>query len=280
MLAAFIIVAREVLEAAIVVGVVLAATKGLAGRTRWIAGGVGAGVAGAGLVAALAGTIAAALAGTGQEVFNASVLGAAAVMLGWHNVWMASHGRELAAKAAATGEAVLMGERPLYAIAAVVGLATLREGAEVVLFLYGIVIGAGAALVETLLGGLLGLAAGAALGAALYQGLLRVPTRWLFTVTSWLIMLLASGMASQGAGYLVQAGWVPALGRRIWDTSSLLPEQGFPGQLLHTLIGYSDRPNGMQLLVYVATVVLIAAAMRQWGSPGGGIERETAPGRA
>ena len=98
MLAALIIVFREVFEAGLIVGIVLAVTRAVAGRGWWISGGVAAGVLGACIVAAFAGALSSAFAGVGQEMFNAAVLGLAVVMLTWHNVWMARHGRELAAE--------------------------------------------------------------------------------------------------------------------------------------------------------------------------------------
>ena len=138
MLATAIIVFREVLEAALIVGIVLAASRGIAHRGAWVAGGIAAGVIGAMLVAAGAETIAAAAAGMGQELFNAAILLAAVAMLGWHNIWMTTHGREMAVAANRLGSEVREGARPLWALALVVGLAVLREGSEVVLFLYGI----------------------------------------------------------------------------------------------------------------------------------------------
>src|SRR5262249_17599513 len=101
-----IIVFREVLEAALIVGIVMAASHGLAGRGRWIPGGVAAGVAGAVLVAAFAGKIAAAASGMGQELLNAAILLLAVGMLGWHNVWMTRHGRTLAATVRSIGDGV------------------------------------------------------------------------------------------------------------------------------------------------------------------------------
>lgn len=264
MLATLVIVFREVIEAALVLGIVAAATKGVAGRNRWLAAGVAAGIFGAIAVATFAGTIAGALQGSGQEVFNASVLFIAVAMLGWHNVWMNSHGRELAEQMNAVGHDVAVGTRPLYAVAIVVGMAVLREGSEVVLFLYGIASG-GVSASGLLAGGLVGVAAGTALGFALYFGLLNLSTRRLFSVTSWLILLLAAGMAAQGANFLDQAGFLPSLGRGLWDTSWLLTEQSLVGQLLHTLVGYTARPSGIQLLFYVATLAVIGGAMKLYG---------------
>jgi high-affinity iron transporter len=262
MLATAIIVFREVLEAALVVGIVLAASKGVRDRSLWVGGGVLAGICGAGLVAFFAETIADAMAGIGQEVLNATILFLAVAMLGWHNIWMGRHGRELAQQAADLGKAVTRGTRPLYALAVVVGMAVLREGSELVLFLYSLAAGGAAGVVDMAGGGVLGLAAGIAIGAALYFGLLRIPTKHLFTVTSWLILLLAAGMASQGAAFLVQADILPALDPTVWDSSALLSEGSIPGKVLHALVGYVARPAGIQVVFWAGTLVVIGGLMR------------------
>jgi high-affinity iron transporter len=265
MLATAIIVFREVLEASLVVGIVLAASRGVPRRGVWVASGIAAGILGAALVAAGAGTIAAAVNGIGQELFNATILFTAVAMLGWHNIWMNRHGRELAAAAAMLGKAVVGGNRPLYALALVVGIAVLREGSEIVLFLYGVAIVSGAGGLSMLGGGILGLAGGAAIGALIYLGLLAIPLRRLFTVTSWLILLLAAGMASQGAAFLMQANLLPSLGNELWDTSSILSERSVLGLLLHVLIGYSAQPAGIQVVFYLATLLGILALTRVMG---------------
>jgi len=265
MLATAIIVFREVLEAALVVGIVMAATVGVPRRALWIAAGIAAGVAGAVIVAGLADVISNAVAGMGEEVFNASILFTAVAMLGWHNVWMSRHGRELSANANRIGADVLSGARPLYALALVVGIAVLREGSEIVLFLYSIAIAGGVQGGSMVLGGVAGLAAGAATGAIIYYGLLAIPLRHLFRVTSWLILLLAAGMASQGAAFLAQADLLPSLGNAVWDTSALLSDKSLVGVMLHVLVGYSAQPAGIQLLFYGATLAVMGFAMRWLG---------------
>jgi high-affinity iron transporter len=261
MLGALVIVFREVIEAGLIVGIVMAATRGVAGRGRWVSFGIGAGVLGAAVVAIFAGAISQAFEGAGQELFNASVLGVAVVMLMWHNAWMARHGREIAEEMLKVGAAVSKGAKPLTALAIVVGLAVLREGSEVVLFLYGIMAQgtSGAAL---LMGGVLGIAAGAAFTGLTYVGLLAIPTRYIFSVTSWLIALLAAGMAAQSVQFLNNAGLVVALERTVWDTSWLLSEGSLFGKLLHTLIGYTERPTEMQLMTYIATLFAMFLLMR------------------
>jgi high-affinity iron transporter len=261
MLGALIIVFREVIEAGLIVGIVMAATRGVPDRSRWIMIGIGAGVLGAAIVAMFAGVISDAFQGAGQELFNASVLGVAVIMLMWHNAWMARHGREIAAEMRRVGAAVSEGAKPLTALAIVVGLAVLREGSEVVLFLYGIMASgtSGSALV---VGGLLGIAAGAAFSALTYFGLLAIPNRYIFSVTSWLIALLAAGMAAQSVQFLNNAGLVVALDHTVWDTSWLLSEGSIFGRMLHALIGYTERPTEMQLVVYVCILIAMFVLMR------------------
>jgi high-affinity iron transporter len=261
MLGALIIVFREVIEAGLIIGIVMAATRGVAGRGRWINIGIGAGVLGAVVVALFAGAISQAFEGAGQELFNASVLGAAVIMLMWHNAWMARHGREIAEEMRNVGAAVSEGAKPLTALAIVVGLAVLREGSEVVLFLYGIM-ASGTSGSALLAGGVLGIAAGAAFTALTYFGLLAIPNRYIFSVTSWVIALLAAGMAAQAVQFLNNAGVVVALDATVWDTSWLLSEGSIVGRMLHALIGYTERPTAMQLLVYVATLIAMFLLMR------------------
>jgi high-affinity iron transporter len=261
-----ILVFREVLEAALIVSVVFAATRGVAGRERWIGAGIAAGVLGAVAVALSAGAIAQAVAGMGQELFNASVLFAAVAMIAWHAIWMATHGKQMALQMQAIGAEVSVGRRPLAALLIVVAIAVLREGSEIVLFLFAQVAG-GYGTVDLAGGMTLGLGAGVATGLALYFGLLRIPVRHFFTATNWLLLLLAAGMASQGARFLVQADLLPSLGPRLWDTSGLLSDHSLIGQALHALVGYDARPAGVQVVFYVVTGALIAIGMRVWGKP-------------
>ena len=267
MLAALVIVFREVFEAGLIVGIVMAVTAGVSGRTFWIAGGVTAGVLGACLVALFTSGLSDLFGGSGQELFNAGILGFAVLMLTWHNVWMARHGRELVAELRAAGEAVVAGSKSLLALAIVVAIAVLREGSEVVLFLYGVAAAQGGASWSMVGGGLVGLILGASVCLMTYLGLVTIPTRYLFGVTSALIALLAAGMAAQAVAFLEQANIVTALDETVWDTSWILSDSSFLGRALHTLIGYVDQPTAMQLVVYLATLGMIVVLMKLFSTP-------------
>jgi high-affinity iron transporter len=267
MLAALIIVFREVIEAGLVIGIVLAATQSVAGRGRWVAAGTLAGVVGAGIVALLAGHIAAAFSGVGQEIFNAAILAAAVLMLAWHNIWMARHGRALSTQFKNLGAAVKNGNRTLLALAIVVGVAVLREGMEIVLFLYGITVSNADNGTATLIGGLAGVGLGGIVTVATYFGLVRIPARHLFRVTSILITLLAAGMAASAVGYLQQADLMQTGTNIVWDSSNLLPQSTLLGTSLHALIGYTDQPTALQLAAYALTLLAISFLTRFYASP-------------
>ena len=261
MLAAAVIVLRESFEAALLIGIIAAATRSIAGRGRWIGGGVALGLAGACVVAALTGEIASLFDGAGQELFNVSILVIAVAMLGWHNVWMAAHGTEMSADARRVGHEVEEGKRELSTVLVVIAMAVLREGSETVLFLYGLLTSGETTTGSVIGGAALGLIAGAALGLVLYSGIVRIPMRWFFSVTAGLILLIAAGMASRIAQLLIQADLLPSLKTPVWDTSSLLPTDSLIGNVLHVLIGYEAAPSGMQVVFYAVTALIILAGM-------------------
>jgi high-affinity iron transporter len=265
-LAALIIVFREVFEAGLIVGIVLAVTGGVPNRNRWIGGGVLAGVLAACVVAAFTGALSQLFAGMGQELFNAAILGIAVMMLTWHNVWMAHHGREMAGEMRAAGQAVVDGSKSLLALAVVVGVAVLREGSEVALFLYGVAASDGGSALSLAIGGFMGLVLGAGVCLLTYFGLMRIPQRALFATTTVLITLLAAGMAAQAVAFLERANWLTSLDTVVWDSGWLLSETSIAGRTMHTLIGYTDQPTEMQLLVYAAVLLATFLLMRLTGS--------------
>jgi high-affinity iron transporter len=267
MIGALIIVFREVIEAGLIIGIVLAATRSVVGSRLWVSLGLLGGIVGSCIVAAFTGTIAAYFDGFGQEIFNAIILAIAVIMLAWHNIWMAVHGREMAGELKQAGNEVREGRKTLAALAIVVGAAVLREGSELVLFLYGVLIGGGGTVKSITLGAFMGLSAGATMSAVTYLGLLKIPTRHVFKVTSWLITLLAAGMAAQSISFLEKAGVVEFLSNTVWDTSGLLSEKSITGRILHTLIGYSDQPTMLQLVGYMATLAAIIITTRLVTAP-------------
>jgi high-affinity iron transporter len=261
MLASALVVFRESVEAALVIGLILGATRGVRGRGACVAAAIAAGATGAAIVALLMGRIAATFAGSGQAVFEAAILLSAVFLIGWHNVWMARHGRDLARRIKGVGGDVGLGIKPRTALFAVAAAAVLREGSEVALFLFGMsASGVDGASLWT--GALIGIAGGAILGILLYQGIVRLSPGRLFRATGWLLLLLAAGMASQAASFLNQADLLPAIRESLWDSSALIPGNGLLGTLLKTLVGYTPNPSGLQFVFYAATIIVISTLSR------------------
>jgi high-affinity iron transporter len=269
MLAALVIVFREVLEAGLIVGVVLAAARGVPGRGRSVGLGVVAGVFGSAIVAMFAARITDAFDGRGQELFTAGVLFLAVIMLAWHVVWMSEHARELTQRLRQIGAEVASGSRSVVVLGMVVALAVMREGSEVVLFLAGIAMQGDESAASLLLGGVGGLALASAVSAVIYLGLAAIPLRRVFSVTGALVTLLAAGLAAQGVHQLANAGVLNVLDGTLWDSSWLLSEDSWPGRVLHVLIGYMDHPSLLQGVAYVTTVgaILLLASTRRSAPP-------------
>ena len=256
-----LVVFREVLEAALIVGIIGAATRDIPGRSRWIAGGIAAGILGSLAVAGGAEFISKLAEGMGQELFNASILGLAVLMLAWHNIWMSSHGRELAANAKRIGGAVREGTSEMSVLLVVIAVAVLREGSETVLFLYGIAAAPDSSAGLMAVGGAIGLVGGVLVGWLMFAGLLRIPLKWFFSATSFLVLLLAAGMAAQAARYLIQADMLPSLASPLWDTSGVVDNSSLLGKLLQGLLGYDAQPSGMQMIFFVAVFAAILLGM-------------------
>ena len=257
MLAAFVIVFREVLEAGLIVGVMLAASEGVRGRGAVISAGILGGAIGSAVIALFAEQIANLFEGSGQELLNAAILSVAVVMLVWTVVWMASHGREMVIEMRALGGDVKAGRRPLAALGLVVGMAVLREGVEIVLFMYGIAITGGETPLNVFFGFMMGVAAGGAVSFLLYRGLVSIPVKHLFKTTTVLITLLAAGLSAQVVGILQDSGFIQSLADPLWDSTGLLADDSAVGRVLRTLVGYRAQPTGMQLIAYAATVAVI-----------------------
>ncbi len=259
MFAAAIIVFREVLEAALVVSIVMAATQGMPHRKRWTSLGILGGVLGASAVAAMTNTLAGMFNGAGQDIVNASILFLATALISWHVVWMNGHGRKMAAELRATAKTITEGERHMSVLAIVVGLAVLREGSEIVLMLQGLwSTGSQMAMIG---GGTLGLVAGVAAGVVMYFGFVALPIAQVFNLTNGILVLIAAGMAARAANFLAQAGLVSSLGGRLWDTSAFLKDDSPLGQLLAALVGYIARPNGIEVLFYGLTILVVLGLM-------------------
>ncbi|WP_018295254.1 FTR1 family iron permease [Mariprofundus ferrooxydans] len=257
MIASMVIVFREMLEMVLVVGVLLAATRGLPGSRLWITLGSGAGLLGAVFFGVFMEQMETSFGGNGEFLFNAALLLMAATLIAWTVLWMSRHGREAGQRMQQVGHSVSRGELPFLSLAVVSMAAVMREGSEAAFFLFGAAQGMGADNGSMLLGGILGAVMALVLGALFYLGMIRIPMKALFGVIGWMLMLLAAGMASQAAWNLVAIDWLPAMIDPLWNSAALLSQQSLPGELLHILIGYDEAPSAMQVLVFILSLTVM-----------------------
>ncbi len=270
MFATGLIVFRETLEAALFVGIIAASTRGLLHRERWLALGVAAGGLGSLLLASAIGEISAWADGVGQEIVNVGILGTALAMLAWHCIWVSPNAHHMVHDAKRLGALAAQGERTLWAIAVAVALSVLREGAETVLFVAGLMSTPDAGGAAMAIGAALGLALGCLAGWLMYAGLGKIRPRYLFDVTNVLIVLLAGNLASQIAKTANQADWISVFAEPAWDLAWLIPNESALGMVLHGLVGFDANPSQMQLICYLATAALIWLAARHTKSRAGG----------
>jgi len=251
-----VIVFREIVEIALIISILTAATKGINNRSKFILLGVTLGVLGSIIVALFTSSISELFNGTGQDIFNAAILLLSSAMISWTVIWMKKHAAAITANIKQLGQSVLAGNKSLFALLPIVTFSVLREGAEIVLFSYSSFI-SGTNIASLAMGALIGLMLGIMVGFGFYYGLLKIFGKYFFTITSWMLIFLAAGMASQAMSYLASGGFVPEIIYPLWDSSFIIAENSPIGKILHIVLGYVAKPSGIQVLSYSLTLLFI-----------------------
>jgi high-affinity iron transporter len=197
--------------------------------------------------------------GQAEQIFEGSVMLAAAVLLTTLILWLNKGESRQAIEARAGAQAA--SATPWLGIFLLVLTAVLREGVEAVLFLSGILRDAG---VAGLAGALGGLVLAAATGWLLFIGGKKLPIRGFFTATNLLLVLFAAGMVSLALGEFHEAGLVPPLVEHVWDLNPPVADGAYPwwhdhgavGDFLRGLFGYTADPSLVQILAWLAYLVL------------------------
>jgi len=200
--------------------------------------------------------------GVGQEVVTTCILGIALGMLSWHCIWVSPNSNQRVLDAKQIGAAAAHGNKAIWSLAVAVALSVLREGAETVLFVSGLISGSPESQFELISSASLGIAMGTFAGWLIYTGLGQIKAYRLFVITNILILMLAGSLASQLAKTANQAGWVSLFEDHAWDISALLPNDSPIGMVLHGVLGFEASPTQLQVLVYVGTTTLIWMAAR------------------
>ncbi len=253
-----LVVFRECLEIALLLGIILAVTKHIEKSRIYIIAGSMLGIVLAALFAFFASTIAISFSGMGDELFNAAIILLTVILITWTIVWMQGYGTRIKQNFNDLSKKIHKGDSSRIMLVLIVAATILREGMEIIILVYSI------SSVEVidgnsyLLGLIIGMISGFLLGIIIYFGLIKLTKQqYIFRVSSILLMLIASGFAAEAAGILTSSGIVMVLSDQLWDSSWLISDRSIYGKCLNIIIGYIARPNGLQVLFYISTIILI-----------------------
>ncbi|WP_341747632.1 MULTISPECIES: FTR1 family protein [unclassified Candidatus Tisiphia] len=253
-----LVVFRECLEIALLLGVILAVTKQLEKSRIYIIAGVMLGTVSAALFAFFTRSITVAFSGLGDEIFNSGVILLTVALIGWTIVWMQGYGIKIKQNLNDLSVKISSGDSSYIMLVLIVAATILREGMEIIILVYSI---SSVEIIDSnsyLLGLIIGIVSGLTLGIIIYLGLIKIVNQqYIFRISSILLMLVASGFAAEAAGILSSSGIITILSDQLWDSSWLISDRSIYGKFLKMITGYIARPNGLQVVFYVCTLGLI-----------------------
>lgn len=253
-----LVVFRECLEIALLLGVILAVTKQLEKSRIYIIAGVMLGTVSAALFAFFTRSITVAFSGLGDEIFNSGIILLTVTLIGWTIVWMQGYGIKIKQNLNDLSVKISSGDSSYIMLVLIVAATILREGMEIIILVYSI---SSVEIIDSnsyLLGLIIGIVSGLTLGVIIYLGLIKIVNQqYIFRISSILLMLVASGFAAEAAGILSSSGIITILSDQLWDSSWLISDRSIYGKFLKMITGYIARPNGLQVVFYVCTLGLI-----------------------
>ena len=274
-LPSFIITFRETLEAALIIGIVLAflyKTKQTQ-YNRYVYGGLIAAVVGSIIAAFAFNVLLGGFEGVNEEIFEGTLMLIGAALISWMILWMMQQ-RHITQDIENEVKHSIE-QHNAFAIAILVFISVLREGVETVIFLGTLTLKDGVGV--SMFGAAAGLVIASVFGYALFRHFLKIRLRTVFTVTSILLILFAAGLVAHGVHEFEEAGVVPIIIEHIWDINPplnadgsfpLLHEKGAIGSIAVGLFGYNGNPSLVEVLSYIAFIALMYVLWQKYSKPG------------
>jgi high-affinity iron transporter len=253
-----LVVFRECLEIALLLGIILAVTKQLEKSRIYTIAGIMLGTVSAALFAFFTRSISVSFSGMGDEIFNSGIILLTVILIGWTVIWMQGYGVKVKHELKDLSSKISSGDSSYIMLVLIVAATILREGMEIILLVYSI---SSVEIIDSnsyILGLLIGMSSGFALGITIYLGLIKLASQQhIFRISTILLTLIAGGFAAEAAGILTSAGVITVLTDQIWDSSWLISDRSIYGKFLKVIAGYIARPNGLQVVFYVGTIASI-----------------------
>jgi|UniRef100_A0A7C3LU21 high-affinity iron transporter len=260
----YLILARETLEASLLVGILASTLKrlGRTGDLKKVWWGAALAVSACLILGIMATRIESLLSGPVKTWLDISIFFLAAIFLSFMVLWMTQNAPAMKGKIQGKAMTALeSGHGEVLFLLAFMGV--FREGLETILFLWGIALqGDGSSgIALPLTEGVLGVATGILVVVALFKGFSRVPLSLFFRLTSILLILMAAGMIASGVGRLISIGVLSPLVFQVWDSSRILNEHSIIGTLFSDFFGYRARPSLMTLITVWGYLAVMFAGL-------------------
>ncbi len=256
MLGSLLITLREGLEAALIIGIILAYLARTDNRQGfkpvWF--GVLLAVLGSLIAGAAIFLLAGEFSGQAEEIFEGLAMFLAVGVLTWMIFWMRKQAVNIKAHLHAQIQSVLTSGSSL-GLVILAFVVVVREGIETVLFLFAATRVAESPLLFTV-GGFLGLAIAIVIGYSIYKGSSRLNLRTFFNVTSLVLIVFAAGLLAHGIHEFHEAGIIPPIIEQVWDINHILPEKSTFGRFLTAIVGYNGNPSLVEVVAYSVYLAL------------------------
>lgn len=265
MLDAVLLVLREVLEAALIISLLLALSNQFQLQFRWSFFALALGIFGSWLLAHYAYEIADAIEGTGQELLNAALYFAVVICVVVLGILILSFSYKPIADNSNNQKLAIHYHSLIYSLfVIIVSFSLAREGSEIWIYLSSFTHKSNL-FTSAFIGAAIGAGIGMSLGAITYYVFIFMSKRFFLPIFLIVISLLAGGLSMQIAKQLMQIGLLDS-GPPLWDSSFLINEHSWLGELLYALLGYDSRPAPVQGIFYVFTVapILLASLWHVW----------------
>ncbi len=251
-----IIIFREFLEIVLLIGIIMAATKHIHKSKFYINIGCIIGGALSLIFAFFAQIISNLYGGLGNEIINSSILFITAIIISYTIIWMQSYTKKIKHQLGNLSNKLNKGKSSYLMLVIIAATTILREGSEIILFIYSITYAEQVKFINYILGIIFGGGLGLLTGVALYLGLITASRQYIFKISTILLILIASSLASQAIVILSSAGIINFLNEQLWDSSWIISSDSIFGKILNVIIGYDEKPNVLQFTVYVLMLML------------------------